>query len=78
MRNNYHNPSHSEDSVTKISRSKSRNQMGIVNKIKEKVDLILNSRQVGTNVFISSIYLNTIIKTNRIPNVSAKIFRSQE
>jgi hypothetical protein len=37
MRNNYHNPSQSEDSVTKISRSKSRNQMAIVIKIKEKV-----------------------------------------
>jgi hypothetical protein len=37
MRNNYHNPNQSEDSVTKISRSKSRNQMAIAYKIREKV-----------------------------------------
>lgn len=35
MRSNYHNnPNQSEDSITKISRSKSRNQMAIAYKIK--------------------------------------------
>jgi len=34
MRSNYHNPNQSEDSITKISRSKSRNQMVIAYKIK--------------------------------------------
>lgn len=37
MRANYHNQAQSEDSIIKISRSKSRNQMAIVSKIKEKV-----------------------------------------
>ena len=42
MRNNYHNQQQPEDSVIKISRSKSRNQMSIVNKIKEKVLYLLD------------------------------------
>jgi hypothetical protein len=39
MRNNYQ-INQSEDSISKISRSKSKNQLSIVSKLKEKVSLI--------------------------------------
>ena len=78
MRNNYHNPTQSEDSVTKISRSKSRNQMAIVYKIKEKVSSLRHSRTDGTNGFIWNKYLNITTKTNPIPNVCVTSLRSQE
>lgn len=61
MRSNNHNPSQSEDSVTKISRSKSRNQMVIYTKIKEKVSIIGCSKVDGMIGFIYSKYQNTII-----------------
>ena len=69
MRNNYHNPTQSEDSVTKISRSKSRNQMAMVSKIKEKVTQTSYRKAAGTNAFILNTYLNIIIKTSLIHSV---------
>lgn len=78
MRSNYHNPSQSEDSVTKISRSKSRNQMGAVNKIKEKVIVGLISRVDGIKDFIFSIFLNITIRTSPIFSVQLQLLRSKE
>lgn len=78
MRSNYHNPAPSEDSVTKISRSKSRNQMGLALKIKEKVRVIGCSKLDGMIVSICSKFLSTIIITNHIHNVVSLLDRSEE
>jgi len=58
MRNNYHNQSQSEDSIIKFSRSKSRNQVAISSKIKEKITQISFRRADGMIDFISNIYLS--------------------
>lgn len=66
FRNNYQQ---SEDSVTKISRSKSRNQVSVAAKLREKV-LCSSIRKVdGMNVFISITSLNIITKINPTHNV---------
>ncbi len=78
MRNNYHNPSQSEDSVTKISRSKSRNQMSISSKIKEKVTEVVFRRADGIKDFILNIYLSITTSTNPIHNVNTLSLRPQK
>lgn len=70
MRSNYHNPNQSEDSVTKISRSKSRNQMAIVNKIKEKVLTTSYRKADGMIASISNTSPSTTIRTSLILNVT--------
>ena len=76
MRNNYQQ---SEDSVTKISRSKSRNQVNVVAKLREKVDLVKNFRKaVGISVSILTIFLSTIFKTNLIHNVLFHPYRFEK
>ena len=78
MRNNYHNPTQSEDSVTKISRSKSRNQMAMANKIKEKVTHPSSRNADGTNVFIWNIYPSIITRTNLTRSVLIHLSRPQK
>ena len=78
MRNNYHNPSQSEDSVTKISRSKSRNQMTIANKIKEKVLLFRCRRVDGTSDSTSNRSPSTTTRTSPTSSVLHSTRRPQE
>lgn len=78
MRNNYHNPSQSEDSVTKISRSKSRNQMTIANKIKEKVTHDSRRRAAGMNASTSNRSLSITIRTSLTSNVTSHLSRPQK
>lgn len=78
MRNNYHNPSQSEDSVTKISRSKSRNQMTIANKIKEKVLPLTCRRADGTSDSTSNRSLSTTFRTSPTSSVPQTTRRPQE
>lgn len=78
MRSNYHNANQSEDSVTKISRSKSRNQMAIVNKIKEKVIASSRSKAAGTIASILNTSPSTTTRTSPTPNVMPTTCRSQK
>lgn len=78
MRSNYHNPSQSEDSVTKISRSKSRNQVTIANKIKEKVVMRSRRKSDGTNASTSSRSPSTTTRTSRTSSVTLPTRRPQE
>ena len=79
MRNNYHNnPNQSEDSITKISRSKSRNQMTIANKIKEKVAPLSHSNAAGTIASTSNRSQSTTTTTSLTPNVTLPTHRSQK
>lgn len=78
MRSNYHNPNQSEDSITKISRSKSRNQMAIAHKIKEKVINSTSRRLAGTNASTSSRSPSTTTTTSPTPNVLFSSPRPQE
>lgn len=78
MRSNYHNPSQSEDSVTKISRSKSKNQIVISTRIREKVAGIIIRKADGTTGFILNTYRNTIFKISRPPTVTPSISRPQK
>jgi len=70
MRNNYHNPTQTEDSVTKISRSKSRNQMVIATKIREKVTDNLRRKAAGTNVSTCNKSPSIITKTSLTRSVN--------
>jgi len=78
MRNNYHNPITSEDSVTKISRSKSRNQIAIVSKIKEKVSSRTFRNTDGMIASISNKSLSIIIRTSRIRSVKLFLLRLEK
>ena len=78
MRNNYHNPTQSEDSVTKISRSKSRNQMAMASKIKEKVTQTSYRKADGTNASISNKSQSIITKTSLTHSVHLQLSRPQK
>ena len=72
MRSNYHNINNinqSEDSVTKISRSKSRNQMVISTKIRDKVSRKIFRKEDGINASTLNRYQSTTTTTNHIRNV---------
>ena len=69
MRVNYHNPTQSEESVTKISRSKSRNQMAMASKIKEKVEKVQTRKVAGMIGSTSNTSPSITIKMNLTPNV---------
>lgn len=74
MRNNYQ-IERSEDSVSKISRSKSKNQVSIVAKLKVKVlPFLILSKANGTIGSISNTFLSTTIKTSHIHNVRFLIY----
>lgn len=78
MRNNYHNPSQSEDSVTKISRSKSKNQIVISTRIREKVVPIIIRKADGTKGFICSIYPSITFKISPLPTVLMVVYRFEK
>lgn len=69
MRVNYHNPTQSEESVTKISRSKSRNQMAMASKIKEKVEKVQTRKVAGMIGSTSNTSPSITIKMNLTLNV---------
>ena len=79
MRSNYHNINNqSEDSVTKISRSKSRNQMNIASKIKGKVPNLSPRNAAGMIGFTFNKYLSIIIRISLTLNVTLYSFRSEK
>ena len=66
FRNNYQQ---SEDSLGKISHSKSKNQVMMAAKLKEKVHVGRYRKVNGMTVFIYNISQSIVIKTNLIHNV---------
>ena len=67
VRNNYRNQD--DDTLTKISRSKSRNQMSIVTKNREKVVPNSVRKVAGMIGSTSSRFPSTTTTTNHTPNV---------
>ena len=75
MRNNH---LLNEDPLTKIERSKSRNQMSYASKLKEKVPIGISRKPDGMIDFILITSPSTTITMNPSLNVISPLFRPQK